>query len=249
MSNVRGLHANRHGYYNPNHGTIYDHHNNWVFSVFGFLVVMAILFLLLLLNNWIKRRYGIDCCPSPVNIEATRARERRMQEWLERQARDTEMERKKLRRKYTLALKNNRFFIRTDNIFIKRSKDSKEEKHLFCCVPFKGVNKVLRVRGYCSICLDEIHENQTITWSTNCECPHVFHNSCIMEWLVKAEAKGMCPECRRVFVPEVDGCKDSTNTIEDVSGGSNDQILVHYISGVNETATRINGPLLDTQDN
>ena len=45
----------------------------------------------------------------------------------------------------------------------------------------------------CSICLDEIYENDRYELL---KCPHVYHKKCILKWLEKSNT---CPECRQLI--------------------------------------------------
>lgn len=73
---------------------------------------------------------------------------------------------------------------------------------------------------FCAVCLMEYAQNERVCWSSNYECTHVFHEDCILQWLVSlgrkrsgsrsfgrnpSDAKlldyGMeCPCCRQEFV-------------------------------------------------
>ena len=73
-----------------------------------------------------------------------------------------------------------------------------------------------RLPKMCAICLDEYHENEKVTWSSNPLCQDVFHQECILDWLVtneranqldvqrhRKEAKDAmlsCPCCRQNFM-------------------------------------------------
>ena len=46
----------------------------------------------------------------------------------------------------------------------------------------------------CSICLDEIQENERYELL---RCPHVYHKKCILQWLEKSNT---CPECRQIII-------------------------------------------------
>ena len=56
----------------------------------------------------------------------------------------------------------------------------------------------------CAICLNVYQEGDTICWSRNSECDHVFHHECIEEWLLQHDD---CPCCRSVYLE----LKDDTN--------------------------------------
>lgn len=38
--------------------------------------------------------------------------------------------------------------------------------------------------GECSICLTPYEVSQKVTWSSNPNCPHVFHHQCLLQWFV-----------------------------------------------------------------
>lgn len=51
----------------------------------------------------------------------------------------------------------------------------------------------------CAICLDDYERGDIVVTSCS-ECPHAFHQQCIVEWLVKMQDGTPCPCCRRTFV-------------------------------------------------
>jgi len=61
-----------------------------------------------------------------------------------------------------------------------------------------------KIPNECAICLCEYEKGDTIVTSCDSECPHAFHQECIIEWLVKMQEGTPCPCCRRQFV-ELDG--------------------------------------------
>jgi hypothetical protein len=46
--------------------------------------------------------------------------------------------------------------------------------------------------------MDALEVGDLVSWSPNTNCEHVFHHSCIKEWLIK---KKCCPNCRQTFLP------------------------------------------------
>lgn len=51
----------------------------------------------------------------------------------------------------------------------------------------------------CAICLSKYKVKDEVTWSTNQECKHCFHKTCIGQWLSKKD-NSLCPCCRREFL-------------------------------------------------
>jgi len=66
---------------------------------------------------------------------------------------------------------------------------------------------------FCAICLGEYTISEQVSWSSNSDCPHVFHRECITQWfltLLKSKShvevvaptptKLECPMCRQDFL-------------------------------------------------
>ena len=51
--------------------------------------------------------------------------------------------------------------------------------------------------SYCPICLDTFKPNDLVSWSKYAKCEHVYHNHCIMLWLMNHVD---CPYCRCKFI-------------------------------------------------
>jgi hypothetical protein len=49
----------------------------------------------------------------------------------------------------------------------------------------------------CAICLSHFKPHQLVCESNNLACQHVFHQDCMMGWLIKHR---MCPLCREVYL-------------------------------------------------
>ena len=58
------------------------------------------------------------------------------------------------------------------------------------------------VPAFCAVCLSSYKPGNTIVWSSNRECSHVFHEECIQQWLFKLPQRDgpICPCCRRDFL-------------------------------------------------
>ena len=57
----------------------------------------------------------------------------------------------------------------------------------------------------CAICLNEYEDGEEICWSSNRKCNHVFHHSCIAEWLLQHDE---CPYCRKAYLVDDDASDD-----------------------------------------
>jgi hypothetical protein len=49
----------------------------------------------------------------------------------------------------------------------------------------------------CSICCESYHFDDSIACSKNNKCNHVYHEACIINWLLKHDD---CPLCRRSYI-------------------------------------------------
>jgi hypothetical protein len=56
------------------------------------------------------------------------------------------------------------------------------------------------VPNVCSICLCNYYPGNNVVWSSNDACDHVFHEQCILQWIMKQREGPLCPCCRRDFV-------------------------------------------------
>ena len=64
----------------------------------------------------------------------------------------------------------------------------------------EGSDQLRLVESLCSICLCNYEVGSDIVWSSNSACDHVFHESCIEQWIMKQREGPLCPCCRRDFV-------------------------------------------------
>ena len=55
-----------------------------------------------------------------------------------------------------------------------------------------------QVPAQCCICLEKYQIGDSIVWSSNPKCPHVYHEECMHSWLSKM-GEGHCPTCRQLF--------------------------------------------------
>ena len=82
----------------------------------------------------------------------------------------------------------------------------------------KSPQQCCMVSNLCAICLDSFHVDDVIVWSSNIQCQHVFHEFCVIDYLVKVKKnKGQpCPTCRQNFIDLIDMNKLSNNNEDDI---------------------------------
>mmetsp|Transcript_10948 Transcript_10948/g.30255 ORF Transcript_10948/g.30255 Transcript_10948/m.30255 type:complete len:373 (-) Transcript_10948:1180-2298(-) len=58
------------------------------------------------------------------------------------------------------------------------------------------------IGGKCAVCLLSYREGDVITWSSNPQCVHCFHERCILSWLCRSRNRktSPCPCCRQCYV-------------------------------------------------
>lgn len=102
---------------------------------------------------------------------------------------------------------------------LDENSDKNQESHETKKFKKQKVRKDLVSRNNdCSICLGEIYEGETVSWSA-LDCEHAFHQECIMNWLMTLGRKSLgttdesilqlrlcrfemkCPNCRQDFLP------------------------------------------------
>jgi hypothetical protein len=104
------------------------------------------------------------------------------------------------------------------------------------------------VTSGCAICLSLFEANEKITWSSNPECPHIFHSDCAMMWYLAVGRKAqkrllrinpdmsdedilqnlcefpiLCPCCRQKFCMEANNCDDGhdgENTTDNINNSA-----------------------------
>ena len=71
------------------------------------------------------------------------------------------------------------------------------------------------VPSTCAICLADYKAGDTVIWSGNKECYHVFHDECIISWLlsINDNQEYICPCCRQTFLCDKESHSNSTTTV------------------------------------
>lgn len=69
----------------------------------------------------------------------------------------------------------------------------------------EGAGEVADVRRVlldkCPICLDTYSAGEKVAYSSNRNCVHAFHESCILSWMLpQASGSQQCPCCRQTFL-------------------------------------------------
>eukprot|EP00529_Nitzschia_sp_RCC80_P029957 CAMPEP_0113455578 /NCGR_PEP_ID=MMETSP0014_2-20120614/8447_1 /TAXON_ID=2857 /ORGANISM="Nitzschia sp." /LENGTH=321 /DNA_ID=CAMNT_0000347011 /DNA_START=401 /DNA_END=1366 /DNA_ORIENTATION=+ /assembly_acc=CAM_ASM_000159 len=82
-----------------------------------------------------------------------------------------------------------------------------------------GVDEQLDVPDCCTICLEPYIVGESIVWSLNEECHHVYHKDCVIDYFAYKMNKGhpcLCPTCRRKYcsVEVKDPDVENTETID-----------------------------------
>ena len=78
--------------------------------------------------------------------------------------------------------------------------DPYAEESDFVEIPGRNGSGTRLVPCLCVICLQQYEIGEEIVWSSNPDCEHVFHESCIERWLIKQRGGPLCPNCRRDFI-------------------------------------------------
>ncbi|KAL3899575.1 MAG: hypothetical protein SGARI_006429, partial [Bacillariaceae sp.] len=67
-----------------------------------------------------------------------------------------------------------------------------------------GKTKQVTAPNLCTICLENYQPGDTVTWSTNDACPHVYHQVCVATFFAHGKKKGrkscLCPTCRQEYI-------------------------------------------------
>lgn len=73
-----------------------------------------------------------------------------------------------------------------------------------------SVKNFVGAKPECSICLDYYKAKETVCWAKNDDCDHIFHQDCIVQWLVDHDD---CPLCRSNLL-EYEGMNDEEEARE-----------------------------------
>lgn len=84
------------------------------------------------------------------------------------------------------------------------------------------------VSGMCTICLCPFEVGNSIVWSSNELCDHVYHEACIEKWLMKQREGPLCPCCRRDFIVDPYDLESQHHEEEEVidDGARNNESVV-----------------------
>ena len=91
----------------------------------------------------------------------------------------------------------------------------------------------------CSVCLDAFKAGDTLSWSKDLRCKHVFHGGCLLLWLMKNDD---CPMCRTTLIQDVDY---DGNKGGDEDERANDVGSIHIVNGLISYVGRVRGQAAD----
>lgn len=93
-----------------------------------------------------------------------------------------------------------------------------DEAHLMLDLPLPdSLEEMRRVPAQCAVCIADYEVGDSVIWSTNDACPHVFHEDCILTWLSKGKRR--CPCCRQFFVDsKVTPIESRNSDVSDATG-------------------------------
>lgn len=83
----------------------------------------------------------------------------------------------------------------------------------------QGEKEKRQVASSCAICLEQYRPKDSIVWSANADCVHVFHEQCILLWLMK-RFKPACPVCRQNFTKLTPDTLVSNEAVRNIATGS-----------------------------
>lgn len=71
----------------------------------------------------------------------------------------------------------------------------------------------------CAICLEQFQNGDNVCSSQNPNCDHVYHVSCILDWLLKSQE---CPCCRRNYLSidrhcDVEAALPSVSIVQEIN--------------------------------
>ena len=92
---------------------------------------------------------------------------------------------------------------RKDSDDATESSEEEEETSESAAATQTPPSKQFVTSGLCAICLDPYQQGETIVWSQDRECPHVYHKECFLDYLSNKKNTDLkdnpCPTCRRNF--------------------------------------------------
>jgi hypothetical protein len=81
--------------------------------------------------------------------------------------------------------------------------EEEESEDCFLILPRRRSPQIETVSNECAICLDTYKPGESVVWSCNKNCPHVFHQDCLLDYWVKIHDNSTpCPMCRQNFLDE-----------------------------------------------
>jgi Ring finger domain len=223
-----------------------ESNRTWTDNTLLFGGILALVALILIVSCITIREYlwafhGIGCCraqprprPRP-SRSPRRANDQgmnvaRRHHPVDPQANSTEdpslremgiQERRFLRRSwYEYYLKESTQVVNEDDLRVEEDVEEQCEEQKTTSISVlcnDGSRKV--VNGSCSICITEYEVGERLVRSPLEECPHVFHEDCMLQWL--ATGRKTCPTCRKWFVPGIKIADQIEAEFSDLSSSTN----------------------------
>jgi len=123
------------------------------------------------------------------------------------------------------------------DVFLDSISDASASADTYLRLPSSRV-----VRNCCSVCIAPYNKGDSAVWSSNPQCPHVYHFDCILRWLCQRDAN-LCPMCRQAYVQLESDKKDKQKndperTLDSsLNDGERNQAGLRRMSVVTDDAT------------